>query len=156
GLPLIALVGVATGWLWRRPAVLAGVGAALVMSALALGPQVIVNGTPTTHTGPVQLLLRPPVIHRALATRLALPAIPVIALVLATALDRALRDDRRAVRLGVPAAVALALLPLVPAPLPTMERTPVPRFFTEGHWRRCVRPGGTLVPVPPATPADPD
>jgi hypothetical protein len=37
-----------------------------------------------------------------------------------------------------------------------MDRTPVPTFFTEGHWRRCVRPGGTLVPVPPATPADPD
>jgi hypothetical protein len=130
--------------------------AALVMAALSLGPRITLDGAPTTHSGPYQLLAGLPVIDGALPTRFALAAIPVIAIVLATALDRALRDQRPAVRLAVPAVVALALLPLVPAPLPTMERPPVPRFFTEGHWRGCVRPGGTLVPVPLPNPADPD
>jgi hypothetical protein len=156
GVSLIAVILAAAIWLWRRPAVVAGLVTALVMCSLAVGPQVIANGQPTAHTGPYRFLLGLPVIDGALPTRFALVAIPIIGFVLATVLDQALRDERRVVRYAVPALVALALLPLVPAPLPTTERAPVPRFFTEGHWRTCVRPGGTLVPVPPPNPAYPD
>jgi hypothetical protein len=136
--------------------VLAGAAAGLVMAALALGPYVAVNGVRTGQGGPYRLLQGVPVIDGALPTRFALVLIPIMAVVLATALDRALRDGRREVRLAVPAVLALALLPVVPKPLPTAERPPVPRFFTEGHWRSCVRPGGVLVPVPLPSPAKPD
>jgi hypothetical protein len=156
GVPLLVAVGAATIWLWRRPAVLAGMATALVMAALSLGPLVTVNDTPTTHAGPYRLLMGLPVIDGALPTRFALVAIPIIGYVLAAALDRALRDDRVGIRFAVPVIIGLALLPLVPTPLPTTNRTPVPRFFTDGGWRTCVRPGGTLVPVPLVNPADPD
>jgi hypothetical protein len=156
GVPLIAAVLAATAWLWRRPGILAGMATALVMAAFSLGPLVTVNAKPTPHTGPYRLLMGLPVIDGALPTRFALAAIPIIGYVLATALDRALRDDRPGVRLAVPMIVGLALLPLIPTPLPTTDRTPVPRFFTNGDWRRCVQPGGTLVPVPLANPGDPD
>jgi hypothetical protein len=156
GTALIVVVVVATAWLWRHKAVLAAVIASLVMGALALGPTVTVGGTPTDHTGPYALLAGLPVVDGALPTRFALPLIPIIAFVLATAVDRALRHESRAVQLAVPAVVALAVLPLVPMPLPTTERPAVPRFFTGGGWRTCVKPGGTLVPVPVPNPGDPD
>jgi hypothetical protein len=156
GIPLLLVVVGATAWLWRGPIVFASAAAGLVMAALALGPHVVVNGARTEQSGPYRLLHGLPVIDGALPTRFALALIPIFAIVLATAIDRALRDDRRDVRLLVPAVVALALLPLVPKPLPTIERAPVPRFFTEGHWRDCVRPGGVLVPVPLPNPGNPD
>jgi len=51
------------------------------------------------------------------------------------------------------AVVALALLPLVPAPLKSEPRAAVPSFFADGAWRSYVRGGETLVPVPLADPA---
>jgi hypothetical protein len=117
---------------------------------------VTVGGTATDHTGPYALLADVPVLDGALPTRFALALIPVIAFVLASAVDRALRHGSRAVNLAVPTVVALIALPLVPTPLPTTERPAVPRFFTGGGWRSCVKPGGTLVPVPVPNPGDPD
>ncbi|MGX7670920.1 hypothetical protein [Plantactinospora sp. DSM 117369] len=46
------------------------------------------------------------------------------------------------------AAIALALLPLVPRPLPATHIDPPPRFITSGAWRPYVPAGRTLVPVP--------
>jgi hypothetical protein len=156
GAPLLLGTVAAVWWLRRRPAILAGAVTGLIMAGLALGPRVVVNGTPTEHSGPYRLLHGIPVIDGALPTRFALALIPIIAIVLATAIDQALRADRRGVRLVVPTIVILALLPVVPKPLPVVERAPVPRFFTEGHWRGCVRPGGVLVPVPPPNGGNPD
>ncbi|MDT5036963.1 MAG: hypothetical protein QOE03_2148, partial [Micromonosporaceae bacterium] len=143
GTPLLVLVLMATAWLWRRTAVLAAMIAGVVMGAFALGPTVTVGGTATDHTGPYALLADVPVLDGALPTRFALALIPVIAFVLASAVDRALRHGSRAVNLAVPTVVALFALPLVPTPLPTTERPAVPRFFTGGGWRSCVKPGGT-------------
>ncbi|WP_328426383.1 hypothetical protein OG470_15530 [Micromonospora sp. NBC_00389] len=46
------------------------------------------------------------------------------------------------------AAVALALLPLFPRPLPAQPMDPPPHFITAGGWRPYVPAGRTLVPVP--------
>nr|WP_229401402.1 hypothetical protein [Micromonospora okii] len=46
------------------------------------------------------------------------------------------------------AALALAVLPLVPRPLPAQPVDPPPRFITSGGWRPYVPAGRTLVPVP--------
>ncbi len=46
------------------------------------------------------------------------------------------------------AAVALAVLPLVPRPLPAQQIDPPPHFITAGGWEPFVPAGRTLVPVP--------
>lgn len=46
------------------------------------------------------------------------------------------------------AAVALAVLPLFPRPLPAQQIDPPPHFITAGGWRPYVPAGRTLVPVP--------
>jgi hypothetical protein len=51
------------------------------------------------------------------------------------------------VRLAWWGAVAAALLPIAPTPLPAVDR-PVPRFITSGAWRPYVAGGHTLVPLP--------
>jgi dolichyl-phosphate beta-glucosyltransferase len=45
-------------------------------------------------------------------------------------------------------AVCLALLPLIPAPLKAVDRTPVPAFFTDGTYKSYARDGESLVPIP--------
>lgn len=156
GLPILLVFSAAAAWLWRRPAVPAIVVTAVVMLSLSWGPQLVVNGTRTVHNGPYQLIASLPVVGSALPSRFALTLIPLIGLVVAMALDRALRSGGELPRFVVPIVLAAALLPMLPVPLPTAERAPVPKFFTEGYWRSCVKPGGTLVPVPPPDSGQPD
>ncbi|MFF3856309.1 hypothetical protein [Micromonospora sp. NPDC002575] len=154
GWPLLVVALGCALWLGRRPLVLACAAGALVMGALSLGPRVIVGGDRTSVPGPYALLEDLPVIDGALPMRFALAVLPLVATLLVLAVDRALRGTGRARRL-VPAAVGLALLPVLPAPLPTAERPALPEFISAGHWRECVRPGGVLVPVPLPTPKEP-
>ncbi|MEW2474278.1 hypothetical protein AB0875_10825 [Micromonospora gifhornensis] len=46
------------------------------------------------------------------------------------------------------AAITLAVLPLIPTPLPAERVDPPPTFITSGAWRPYVPDGRTLVPVP--------
>lgn len=154
GLPLLLVAAACALWLGRRPLVVACVVGTLVTGALSLGPRVVVDGERTAVPGPYALLSGLPVVDGALPMRFALAVLPLIATLLVLAVDRALRGTGRARRL-VPAAVGVALLPLLPTPLPTAERPPLPEFVTGGHWRQCVEPGGVLVPVPLATPKQP-
>src|SRR5207244_4000604 len=87
-------------------------------------------------------------------TRFALAIIPLVGLILAMGIDAVLRR-RGWARLAVFAAVLVGLAPIVPAPLPTTHRPPVPRFFTEGYWRTCAHHASVIVPVPPPSPEDP-
>ncbi len=48
----------------------------------------------------------------------------------------------------VVAALAIALVPIVPLPLREVSRPPVPSFITSGRWRPLVGTNQTLVPVP--------
>nr|WP_201749127.1 hypothetical protein [Micromonospora acroterricola] len=59
-----------------------------------------------------------------------------------------LASGRRWLRPVGYAAVALALLPLFPRPLPAQPVDPPPHFITAGGWRPYVPAGRTLVPVP--------
>jgi hypothetical protein len=173
GWPLLLLAAACVVWLRHRPAVLAGSAAAAVMAMLSLGPELVVDRTRTGLLMPYVALLDLPVIDGALPQRYAVAVVPMVATVLVLALDRARRRPgpglpgpglagpgwagrARALRLAVPAAVGAALLPLVPTPLPAQDRSPVPVFIAEGHWRECVEPGGVLVPVPLPTPQDPE
>ncbi|HEX7746230.1 MAG TPA: hypothetical protein VF462_13315 [Micromonosporaceae bacterium] len=156
GWPLLIVAAAGVLWLARRPIVLACVAAGLLMAALSLGPAVVIDGERTGMTGPYTRLLGVPVVDGALPMRFALALIPLVAVVLVLMLDRALRSGQPWARLLVPAAVAAALVPILPTPLPAVDRAPVPEFFTAGHWRDCARPGGVLVPVPLPTPKEPE
>ncbi|MFY1673115.1 hypothetical protein ACN27G_24650 [Plantactinospora sp. WMMB334] len=155
GWPLLLAAVLAAGWLIRRPVVVGCLASGLVMAALSLGPTVVVDREPTGVTGPYSLLLGIPVVDGALPMRFALALLPLIATVLVLALDHGLAAPERSVRIMVPAAVVVALLPVFPAQMPTAARPPVPQFITAGHWRDCVEPGGVLVPVPLPTPKEP-
>jgi hypothetical protein len=155
GYGLLMFVAAVAVWQRRRPIVVAAVSAAIVMGAIALGPRLVINGTRTEIPGPYVLLQSLPVIDEALPSRFALALIPLIAVVLAVALDAA-HARSVTVRAAVMLGVIVALVPIAPRPFATIDRPAVPRFFTEGHWRSCVRPGGVLVPVPLPTPTNPE
>ncbi|MDG4802867.1 hypothetical protein [Micromonospora sp. WMMD980] len=154
GWPLLLVAAGCAVWSGRRPLVRATATGALVMAALALGPEVVVGRERTGVPGPYALLDGLPVVDGALPTRFALAVLPLVGTVLALAVHRALHEPGPACRL-VPVAVGAALLSVFPTPLPTVDRPPLPEFVTGGHWRQCVRPGGVLVPAPTATPQQP-
>lgn len=155
GWPLLLGAIAAAGWLIRRPVVIACTVTGLGMVALSLGPTVVINRQQTGVTGPYSLLLGVPVVDGALPMRFALALLPLIAVVLVLAVDRALAAERPYAQIVVSAGTIAALVPIFPIQLPTAARPPVPQFITAGHWRDCVEPGGVLVPVPLPTPQEP-
>ncbi|MFC5005952.1 hypothetical protein ACFPIJ_50030 [Dactylosporangium cerinum] len=155
GAPLLLVALGATVWMWRRPAVVAAAVTAVVLCLFALGPFIAMDREPTSQRGPFSLLSGLPVIESALPTRFALAAIPLLAVILARVVDAAITQTET-LRLLVPVAVVAALVPLAPAPLPVIDRAPVPRFFTEGYWKVYAPEDGVVVPVPLPDPRDPD
>lgn len=156
GWPLLLVAVGCVIWLWRHPIVRACVVAGVIMGLLSFGPELVINQVRTGVPMLYSFLTWAPVIDAALPQRYAMAWVPLLAFLLALALDRA-RSLPNWTRFAVPAAVAVSLLPLVPTPLPTEERAPVPEFITGGHWRDCVAPGGgVLVPVPLPTPPEPE
>ncbi|MEE6306525.1 hypothetical protein V1634_06760 [Plantactinospora veratri] len=63
-------------------------------------------------------------------------------------LTGAVEPARPRLRVLAYAAIVLALLPIVPRPLPAMHIDPPPHFISSGAWRPYVPAGRTLVPVP--------
>jgi hypothetical protein len=155
GWPLLLVAVACVLWLIRRPLVMACAAAGLLMAWLSLGPRLVINGDRTDIPGPYAALVGVPVVDGALPMRFALALLPLVATVLVLAVDQARRSAWRPARLLVPGTVAVALLPIFPAPLPTEARPPLPEFISGGHWRECVKPGGVMVPVPLPTPPEP-
>jgi len=148
GLPLVVLAVLCFVALWRRAApgrraTLRALGVTGgVFTVLSWGPAVKIFGAYTDVPLPYALLGPLPVFNAALPQRLALVVTPVVGLLLAYALDVVPRS--RAWLAGF----AVALVPLLPAPLLTVPRPPVPAFITTGAWQQVVPPGGVLAPVP--------
>ena len=155
GVPLLVLTVVCFVVLWRRRVVRAMAVTAVVFAILALGPRLHVGGYWTGLMLPYAALARLPVFNSALPARFALMLIPIVGLLLAFALDRARGLAARPQRLWY-AGLAVALLAIVPLPIPAAARDPVPEFFRDGTWRQYVHSGQTLVPVPPASDVLPD
>ncbi|GAB2939831.1 glycosyl transferase [Micromonospora polyrhachis] len=164
GIPLLLLTIGCFVLLWRhadagRRATLRALGVtALTFTVLSWGPRMKIFGEHTDVPLPYALLGKLPVVNAALPSRLALVVAPLVGLLLAYAVDQlvANRPQRRPVRLGWAAAFALALIPLLPTPLLTVEREPIPRFITSGTWREYVSPGGVLTPLPLTLDVTPD
>jgi hypothetical protein len=152
GVPLLLLTVACFVSAWRhagpaRRATLWALGVAAVgFTLLSWGPVAKVAGHRTDVPMPFDLLGGLPVVNAALPSRLALVVAPVIGLLLAYTVDR-LRTDpprHRSTELAWAIGYAVALLPLVPTPLLTDVREPVPAFITSGTWREYVSPGGVL------------
>jgi hypothetical protein len=142
--------------LWRRVEVRALALTGLVFALFSLGPRLRFNGVLHSHIRlPFVLLWHLPVFDSALPERLVLVVIPVIGVLLALALDRALELPTRWRRAWL-AGFVVALLPLVPLPIPTGHRQPVPHFFSDGTWRQYVHSGQTLMAIPPTSDYLPD
>ncbi|MEV4812947.1 DUF2079 domain-containing protein [Micromonospora avicenniae] len=164
GIPLLLLTVVCFVALWRRadPARRATLWAlaavAVVFSVLSWGPVAKFDGDHTDVPMPFDLLGQLPVVNAALPARLALVVAPVIGLLLAYTLDqlRAAPARHRSTEALWSLGFVVALLPLLPTPLLTDEREPIPRFITAGTWRDYVSPGGVLTPVPTAVDIYPD
>lgn len=156
GWPLLLVAAGCAVWLRRHPLAVAATGAAAVLALLSLGPELVADRVRTGLSLPYAALDDLPVIDAALPQRYAVGVVPLVATLLVLALDRARREPGPGpVRWVAPVTVGLALLPLLPTPLPTAGRPPVPAFIAEGHWSGCVEPGGVLVPVPLPTPREP-
>ncbi|GAB7051822.1 glycosyl transferase [Catenuloplanes indicus JCM 9534] len=144
GWPLVLVVAVALVMLWRRTAIartsLAVIG---VTALLSLGPRVRLGGTLTGVPGPQALLGDGvPVLNLAMPSRMTYAVIGAFAVLLALAWDRV---PGRVVR----TAIVLALVPLIPQPLPAMPDRLPPHFITAGTWRSYVPDGTTMVTLPP-------
>jgi hypothetical protein len=137
----------------RRRLARALAASALVFAVLSLGPELKAGGHRTGFPLPYALLRHLPLFDSALPGRLALIVAVLAGVLLALGLD--VLPEVRHGRL-VAAAVAVALLPLVPVPLRTMDRSGVPDFISSGAWRGYLRPGQTIIPVPPASDLLPD
>ncbi|MFI7156762.1 DUF2079 domain-containing protein [Micromonospora chalcea] len=164
GVPLLVLGLACFALLWWRAdrafrATLAALGVtAVVFAVLSWGPTVKWNGRRFEQTLPFGVLDNLPVINAALPSRLALVVAPVIGLLLAYAIDalRARPPRRRAIGVAWALGFVAALLPLVPTPLLTSVREPIPAFITSGAWQRYVPPDGVLTPLPLTVDVYPD
>ncbi|MCP3786077.1 DUF2079 domain-containing protein [Micromonospora sp. A3M-1-15] len=156
GIPLLLLGVACFVLLWRRAdqafrATLTALGVtAVVFAVLSWGPTAKWNGRRTDQLLPFGVLDNLPVVNAALPSRLALVVAPVIGLLLAYAVDtlRARPPRHRSSQLAWAIGFAAALLPLLPTPLLTSVREPIPAFITSGAWQRYVSPGGVLTPLP--------
>jgi len=156
GWPLLLVAAGCAAWLRRHPLVPALTGTGLLLALLSLGPELVVDRARTGLALPYAVIADLPVIDGALPQRYAVAVVPLVATLLVLALDRAGRQPPGPARWTAPVAAGLALLPLLPTPLPASDRPPVPEFIAAGHWRECLEPGGVLVPVPLPTPGDPE
>jgi hypothetical protein len=128
-----------------------------VFTVLSLGPRIKIGRSVTDIPLPYALLAKLPLFDAALPARLALVVTGVVTVVIALAAHRLIADPPRIrARVAGAAALAVALLPVVPIPLITAHRAPIPRFITDGTWRRYVRDGTALMPLPITTDDTPD
>jgi hypothetical protein len=156
GWPLLVLGLLVTVYLWRRSRLVrAAVLTGVVYAALSLGPTVVVGGRVTSLPGPFRLLTHVPLVDLTVPSRYALVVVPVLGMLLALGVQEAIEVMPRMRAAGVPWAVPLwvivllgAVVPMLPTPVPTIGRAPVPAFIASGQWRQYVPAGRTLVPVP--------
>ncbi|WP_412742142.1 hypothetical protein [Krasilnikovia sp. MM14-A1004] len=147
GVPMLILLGVMMGMLWRSAVARAVALAGLVLLVMSLGPQLRVAGHNTGIPLPFGLVSHVPILDLVSVTRFAMVTATLVGVLIAMAADR-IRRYPHPRRVAFWAALAVALVPVLPKPLPIVGADPLPSFLTEGTWREYVAPGRTLVPVP--------
>ncbi|MEU6259478.1 dolichyl-phosphate beta-glucosyltransferase [Streptomyces sp. NPDC047043] len=148
GWPLVLLAFAIVVRLWESALVKALAFTAAGAAVLSLGPTFRIPGTEKEYPGPWALLADKPLFESVIEGRVAMVCAPALGMLLALALERLLATPGRGTQYVGLLGVSLALLPLVPAPLKTVERPQTPAFFTDGSWKPYVRSGESLVTVP--------
>ncbi|NEA64396.1 dolichyl-phosphate beta-glucosyltransferase [Streptomyces sp. SID12488] len=148
GWPLVLLAFAIVVRMWERTAVKALAFTAVAAAFLSLGPEFRVPLTDTVLPGPWALLAKKPLFESVIEGRVAMICAPALGMLLAIALERLAATRNLTSQYFGTLAVLLAVLPIVPAPLKTVERTPVPAFIADGTWKSYVGKGESLVPVP--------
>ncbi|MET7914539.1 dolichyl-phosphate beta-glucosyltransferase [Streptomyces avermitilis] len=150
GWPLAALAFAIVIRLWEHAVVKALAFTTIAAAVLSLGPRFRIPLTDITAPGPWALLADKPLFESVIEGRVAMICAPALGVLLALAIERLVRTPSQSTRLLGLTAVGLALLPIVPAPLKTVERAEVPAFIADGTWKSYVDvdKGETLVPVP--------
>lgn len=148
GWPLVLLAFAIVVRLWERALVKALAFTAVAAAFLSLGREFRIPLTGTVLPGPWTLLADKPLLDSVIESRIAMICAPVLGLLLALGMDRLMATGTRSTRYVGLLGVGLALLPVIPAPLRTVDRVDVPAFVADGTWASYVRDGETLVPVP--------
>ncbi|MGW5866239.1 dolichyl-phosphate beta-glucosyltransferase [Streptomyces sp. NPDC055239] len=158
GWPLVALAFAIVVRLWERAVVKALAFTAVAAAFLSLGPKFRIPMTDTVLPGPWAPLAHAPLFESVIESRVAMLCAPALGMLVALALARLLAPARRmtATRYAGVGAVALALLPIVPAPLRAVDRVQTPAFIADGTWKKYLGDGEALVPVPLPDPAGAD
>ncbi|MFF4877515.1 hypothetical protein [Micromonospora sp. NPDC000668] len=154
GWPLLVLVVALVWWLRRSVVVLALAALGLLFAVLSLGREIRFDGRGTGVPGPWAVLENLPILHSVVPTRWALAITPIIGLLLAYGVEharelaRSTPTARRQIRFATATVLTMALLPILPTPLPVVRLDPVPTFVTSGAWRPYVAGGHSVVTLP--------
>ncbi|MFY1705001.1 hypothetical protein ACN28G_25330 [Micromonospora sp. WMMA1923] len=154
GWPLVILVAALVWWLRRNVVVVGLAVLGLLLAVLSLGREIRFNGHPTGVPGPWALLENLPVLHSVVPTRWSLAITPIVGVLLALGAERVRQlarehpQQRRPIRTVTALVLAMALVPILPTPLPTTRIEPTPQFVTAGAWRPYLAGGRSLVTLP--------
>jgi len=156
GWPLLLLVVGIVGWLRRNVAVVGLAAVGLVFALASLGPTIRWHGEPIVRA-PWAVANNLPLLDSVVPTRLALAVVPALGLLLAVAWDRwSASPPGGRWRWAFPALVAVALLPIMPTPLPDRPRTPTPAPLVDGRLAAQVPDGRSVLFVPPPRGQNPE
>ncbi len=143
----LVMIVVATAMLWRSVAARSAAVAGLVLLLMSFGPELRVLGHDTGIPLPFGLISHVPVIDLVSVTRFAMVPATIAGVLLALATDRIGSYPARR-RRWFQVGMVLALVPLIPKPLPVVEGDPLPPFLTQGTYKEYVPDDRTLVTVP--------
>jgi hypothetical protein len=147
GPPLLVMLVIAVVMLWRSVVARATALTAIVLLIMSMGTRLRIFGHTTAFPLPFGLVSRLPIINLVSVTRFAMVTATIAGVLLALAADK-IGEYPRKRRIAFWAGLTVALLPVVPKPLPVIVAEPVPPFLTAGIWRSYVPEGRTLVTVP--------
>ncbi|SBT49377.1 hypothetical protein [Micromonospora auratinigra] len=154
GWPLVVLVVALVWWLRRNVVVLALAGVGLLFALFSLGREVRLDGHDTGVPGPWAALENLPILHSVVPTRWSLALTPIVGILLALGAEHVRGLVRRhpaarpQLRFATATVLTMALLPILPTPLPAVRLEPVPAFVTSGAWRPYVEGGRSVVTLP--------
>jgi hypothetical protein len=147
GWPLTVLCVLVLVLRWRNLWVRIPMLVALGVAVLALGEELTVFGNKQGVGLPWKLLSDLPGFEHVITTRFALFTAGLIGAALAFALDDAF-DQQASIRGAGLAAVTVALVPLLPTPLPGRDAPTIPAFFTHRAAQDLACPGGSALILP--------